>query len=92
MYLQGGQAEIALTHQFEEWNGSPELSLVATQAIPTKMRIPFLTASTSVLSPPQEKALGRDGKHGPQNFSIFTQRDKQGRLLLGPVRFANVSS
>jgi len=91
LYLRNGWVEIASTNQFTDWTGKSELSLVATEPIPTRTRIPFLTSSTSSLTLAQERALGRHGRYGTQNFSILTQRNKKGRLLLGPVRFANVS-
>ena len=91
-YLRNGCVEIASTDQLADWTGKPELSLVATEPIPTRTRILFLTSSTSLFSLVQERALGRHGKYGPQNFSTLTQRNKKGRLLLGPVRFSNVSA
>ena len=92
LYQRNGLVEIASTNQFVDWTGEPELSLVAAECIAAKTRIRFLTSLTSPLSQAQEAILGRDGEHVPQDFSIFTQHNKKSRLLLGPVRFANVSS
>lgn len=91
LYLPNGRVEIVSTNQFLDWTGKSELSLVATEPIPIRTRIPLLASSSSGLSLAQERSLGVYGKYGPQNFSIFTQHNRKSRLLLGPVRFANVS-